>query len=247
MNWKPAATHAKKSMMRTMAHAGKRSVVLGIAALLLTVPALPQNPQLQEKLAGVQQVLAANKQKLHQYQWIETTQLNLNGEDKPPKQNSCMYGPDGQVQKTPIGAPAPPPSGGRLKQRVIEKKTAEMQDYMGDVKGVLAMYVPPDPQKMQAAYQAGKMSINPAGAMINLVFTDYAQPGDSMTLTFDSANHKVVSLSVNTYMGQAKDAVTLQVQMASLPDGTNYVQQSILNASAKKLIVTTTNGNYQHL
>jgi hypothetical protein len=48
-------------------------------------------------------------------------------------------------------------------------------------------------------------------------------------------------------MGQAKDAVTLHVQMASLPDGTNYVEQSVLNASAKKLIVTTSNSNYQRM
>lgn len=68
-----------------------------------------------------------------------------------------------------------------------------------------------------------------------------------MTLTFDPAAKKVLSLSVNTYMGDAKDAVTLQVQMASLPDGTNYTQQTILNASAKQLVVTTTNANYQKL
>jgi hypothetical protein len=247
MNGKSAAVPVRKRMIRSLTATTKRFMVIGVAALLATVPAFPQNPQLQEKLAGVKAVIAQNQQKLHQYQWIETTQLTLDGDPKPQKQNSCMYGPDGQVQKTPIGAPAPPPSGGRLKQRIIEKKTEEMQQYMGEVKGVLGMYVPPDPQKMQAAYQAGKMTINPAGGMINLVFTDYAQPGDSMTLTFDSANHKVVSLSVNTYMGQEKDAVTLQVQMASLPDGTNYVQQSILNATAKKLTVTTTNGNYQHL
>src|SRR5450755_3613025 len=186
MNCKTPVSQIKKNTVRTFGNAGKRFVILGVAALLATVPALPQNPQLQEKLAGIQQVLAANQQKLHQYQWIESTQLTLNGDAKSPKQNSCMYGPDGQVQKTPIGAPAPPPSGGRLKQRVIEKKTEEMQQYMGEVKGVLGMYVPPDPQKMQAAYQAGKVSLNPAGGMINLVFTDYAQPGDSMTLTFDT-------------------------------------------------------------
>jgi hypothetical protein len=36
-------------------------------------------------------------------------------------------------------------------------------------------------------------------------------------------------------------------QMASLPDGTNYVQQTVLDATAKKLQVTTTNSNYQKL
>jgi hypothetical protein len=41
--------------------------------------------------------------------------------------------------------------------------------------------------------------------------------------------------------------VTLQVQMGSLPDGTNYTEQTVLNATAKKLVVTTTNSNYQKL
>jgi hypothetical protein len=130
---------------------------------------------------------------------------------------------------------------------VIAKKKAEMQDYMEDVKGVLSMYVPPDPQRMQQAFQAGKVSLNPAGGVVNLIFTDYAQPGDRMTLTFDTASKKITSLSVNTYMGQAKDAVTLQVRMASLPDGTNYAERTVLNASAKQLVVTTTNSNYQKL
>ena len=119
--------------------------------------------------------------------------------------------------------------------------------YMGDVKGVLGMYVPPDPQKMEQAYQAGKVSLNPAGNMVNWVFRDYAQPRDQMTLSFDTTARKVASLSVNTYMGESKDTVTLRVQMASLPEGTNYVQQTVLDATAKKLQVTTTNSNYQKL
>jgi len=35
--------------------------------------------------------------------------------------------------------------------------------------------------------------------------------------------------------------------MGSLPDGTNYVQQTVLNATAKQLTVTTTNSDYQKL
>jgi hypothetical protein len=225
----------------------KRLTMIGMVALAASVPAFAQNAELQEKLAAVKQVIALNKQSLQQYQWTETTQLTLNGDAKPPTQNLCQYGPGGQVQKTPIGPPPEQPSGGRLKQRVIEKKKEEMQDYMGEVKGLLSMYVPPDPQKMQQAYQAGKVSLNPAGGLTNLVFRDYAQPGDQMTLTFDTANKKVISLDINTYMGQEKDAVTLQVQMATLPDGTNYVQQTILNATAKKLVVATTSSNYQKM
>ena len=80
-----------------------------------------------------------------------------------------------------------------------------------------------------------------------MVFTNYAQPGDKMSLTFDTAAKKITTLSVDTYMGEEKDKVTLQVQMGSLPDGTNYAQQTVLNASAKNLTVTTTNSNYQRL
>src|SRR5580700_2588558 len=237
-------------MSRVTGHAvsiGKCSMVLFALAFVAGLPAVAQNVELEQKLAAVKQAAAENKQRLHQYQWTETTQLTLKGDPKPSSEKLCQYGPDGQVQKTPIGPPPPQPSGGRVKQRVIAKKKAEMQDYMEDVKGVLSMYVPPDPQRMQQAFQAGKMSLNPAGGVVNLIFTDYAQPGDRMTLTFDTASKKITSLSVNTYMGQAKDAVTLQVRMASLPDGTNYAGQTILNASAKQLVVTTTNSNYQKL
>jgi len=98
---------------------------------------------------------------------------------------------------------------------------------------------------MAEAKQAGNFSLNPVPGAVNLIFTNYAQSGDRMTLTFDTAAKKVVSLNVNTYMGEAKDTVTLQVQMASLPDGTNYAQQTVLDATAKKLQVTTSNSNYQ--
>ena len=115
------------------------------AALIVcaVVPATTQTAggsgsELQQKVAAVKQSVAENQQKLHQYQWTETTQITLKGDAKPEKQSLCQYGPDGQVQKTPIGAPAEAPSGGRMKQRIVKKKKEEMQDYMGQVKTLLA-------------------------------------------------------------------------------------------------------------
>jgi hypothetical protein len=247
MNRSLAVTCGKQSVTGTVVPTCRRLMVIGAVALAAIVPSIAQNSDLQQRLAAVKQAIAENKQRLRQYQWIEITQLTLKGDAKPPSQNMCQYGPDGQVHKTPMGPPPQQPSGGRLKQRIIEKKKEEMQDYMGDVKGLLSMYVPPDPQRMEQAYQAGKASLNSAGGVVNLVFTDYAQPGDQMTLTFDPAARKITSLNVNTYMGETKDGVTLLVQMASLPDGTNYVQQTVLDASAKQLAVTTTSSNYQKL
>jgi hypothetical protein len=225
----------------------KCMMIIGAITLLAAAPTFPQNPEIQQKLAAVKQAAAQNKQKLLQYQWVETTQLTLKGDAKPPTKNSCQYGPDGKVQKTAIGAPPEQPSGGRMKQKIVAKKKAEMKDYMQDVKAVLGMYVPPDPQKMQAAYQAGKLSLNPVPGAVNLVFTDYAQPGDKMTLTFETSTKKITGLNISTYMGKEKDAVTLKVQMGSLPDGTSYEQQTVLNATAKQLVVTTTNSDYQKI
>ena len=126
-----------------------RLMMIGAIALVATLPAIAQDSALQEKLAAVKQAMTENTHRLHQYQWIETTQLTLNGDQKPPQQDSCQYGPDGTVQKTPMGPPPQQPSGGRLKERIIERKEAEMKEYMGEVKSLLGMYVPPDPQKME--------------------------------------------------------------------------------------------------
>jgi hypothetical protein len=246
MNSMPVSKRAKHSLAGTVVLVA-RGLTIAALVMLAGTAASAQGPDLQQKLAQVKQAAALNQQALHQYQWTETTQLTLKGDPKPASQKLCQYGPDGQVHKTAIGPPPEQPSGGRMKQRIVAKKKEELLDYMEDVKGVLAMYVPPDPQRMQAAFAAGKMSLNPVGGLLNLIFTDYAQPGDRMTLTFDTTSKKIVSLSVDTYMGQAKDAVTLQAQMATLPDGPNFTQRTVLNASAKQLVVTTTNSAYQRL
>jgi hypothetical protein len=247
MNQNIAVTYGNRCVADCVVSIGKRLTILAVLTLFASPIAMGQGGALQEKLAAVKQSIAENQQRLHQYEWTETTQITLKGDQKPPTQSLCRYGPDGKVQKTPIGPPPQQPSGGRMKQKIIANKKAEMQDYMQGVQGLLSMYVPPDPQKMQQARDAGNFSLNPVGGVVNLVFANYAQPGDKMTLTFDPTAKKVTALGVNTYMGQTKDTVTLQVQMASLPDGTNYTGQTVLSATAKKLVVTTTNSNYQKL
>ena len=132
MNRSLTMTDWKRSITSTLVQISKRLMVLSVVTLGITLPAISQNPELQEKIAAVKQAAAENKQKIRQYQWVETTQLTLKGDAKPPTKNSCVYGPDGKVQKTMIGAPPPPPSGGRMKQKVIANKKAEMKDYMQD-------------------------------------------------------------------------------------------------------------------
>ena len=57
---------------------------------------------LQQKLAAAKQNAAQNQQALRTYTWIEKVELSLKGEVKNTTVNSCRYGPDGKVQKTPV-------------------------------------------------------------------------------------------------------------------------------------------------
>ncbi len=215
---------------------------------------MAQSGQVQQKLAALKASTAENQQKLHQYTWLETARITVNGDVKPPRESQCTYGPDGKVQKVPIGgspdASAASSSGGRrgaLRQRIVEKKTTEMKDYMQQVQGVIALYLPPNPQKMEQAFQAKKVSVSRGEGLVDLVFHDYALPGDTMTIGFDSAAKKIRSLNVASYLDNQQDPVSLNIDFSSLPDGTNYPLRTTLDARAKKINVVSTNSNYRKI
>ena len=83
-----------------------------IVAAVIACAGLASRPadaqDLQEKLAKAKEAAARNQQALRSYSWTEKTELLFKGEVKNTKVDSCRYGPDGKVQKTPIVEPAPP-------------------------------------------------------------------------------------------------------------------------------------------
>lgn len=231
----------------------RRIYLLGclVAALLAMVsPALPQggNPELQEKVAALKQAVANNQRALRQYAWTEKTDMIFKGETKSSKFSQCQYAPDGTVQKTEVGSTPPPKEARGLKGRVVEKKKDEMKDYMERVASLIKRYVPPDGSQMQESFQSGNASIHPTEAgIVTLVFGSYAKPGDAVNLTFDAASKKIRSYDVTTYLDSPGEVVTLKVVFENLPDGTNYVAQSLLDATAKQIQIRTTNSGYNRL
>lgn len=215
----------------------------------------------QEKVAALKQSLAKNQAALKKYAWTETTQISLKGEVKKTEQKSCLYGPDGKVQKTPMQGSSGEQQqqaqsgrrgrrGGLVKKEVVQHKVGEMKDYMEQVAALVHEYAPPDPQKMQAAQAAGNVSVQPgeAGGITTITFKNYLKQGDSLVLGFDAAAKKIRSYNVQSYLEDPKkDAVTLAVSFDNLPDGTNYVKQTILNAAGKQIGVTTTNSDYKKI
>jgi hypothetical protein len=211
----------------------------------------------QDMVAALKQSIAQNQAALKQYTWTEATEISLKGEVKKQELKECHYGPDGEVEKTEIQssdqAQQEQQAGGRrrrsgpLKQTIVEHKKAELKEYMQQVAALIHEYVPPKPEKIQAAVTAGNVSIQslPSQGVATLTFKDYLKEGDSLVLGFDANTKKISSFNVQSYLNNPKDdPVTLAVTFASLPDGTNYAQQSVVSVPAKNVEVKVTNYGY---
>jgi hypothetical protein len=227
------------------------NTVIGLMSLLLLVPRLGWSQQdSQEKLKSwlteVKASMAQSQQSLRQYSWVETTEMSLKGEVKSRKQNDCRYGPDGTVQKTPTAGPQEQKKKRGLKGKIVERKKEELGDYMERAASLVHRYVPPDASRMQAAMQAGKGTVQlaPAGK-VALTFRDYAKPGDEFVLTFDGPGKRINGVNVRSYLDEPEDAMGLTLTFSNLPDGTNYLSESLLDAPAKKVQIKTTNFGHQ--
>jgi len=200
----------------------------------------------QQKVSAVKESIAQNQASLRQYTWTAHTEISVKGEVKNEKDESCSYGLDGKVVKTLSSAPPPEKQMGRVKKRVVEKKVGEMKDYMERAGELIRHYVPPSPENLTAAVKAGKADVSKNEAQaVQLQFKDYYKPGDAMTLEFDPATKKLRKLSVSSFLDEEKDKVTLDVQFQSLPDGTNYVADTLLRADAKQIAVKVQNLDYK--
>ena len=107
-------------------------------------------------------------------------------------------------------------------------------------------YVPPSPDKLQAAVAAGNMQLLTAqpGQAI-LAFSNYQLPGDALTLTMNLEPRVIQSVDVSSWLGAPDKPVTLVVQMQQLPDGTNYPQLETLTIPSGNLQVMIDNSDFQ--
>jgi len=224
--------------------------VVGVAlAAFALIASRPVNAQdLQQKLAAGKEAAAKNAQALRAYTWIEKTELSLKGEVKNTKVDSCRYGPDGKVQRTPVVTPPPAEKKRGLKGKIVAKKTGEMKEELESAAALVQRYVPPSPDKMQVVMNAGTASLSQAGpGVVALKFPGYEKAGDAMTLTFDTAVKALRQIAVATWLEKPDETVTFNVTMQSLPDGTSYPGRIVLSIPSSKVEVRITKSNYQKL
>jgi hypothetical protein len=196
--------------------------------------------------------MARNKQQLAHYSWTEQDIISLKGEEKKEELFQVQLGPDGKPQKTNLDPNAMSDEERHrrgLKARIVEKKKEEYKEYADSMKNLMQQYVPPDKDLLEQAYQHGNVMIGPAGVPneVRLVITNYIKPQDSMTLVFDKQQKRLLSMNISSYLDNQSDAVKLNVEFSSLPDGTNHISSLIVDGTSKQLSVAVTNSNYEKL
>jgi len=204
----------------------------------------------------LKQWLQTSQAQMRAYEWIETTIVSKDGEEKSSTQKRCYYGADGKVQKvvlqsSPAEGGGPPgilPLG-RLAKKIEEHKKEEMTEYMQSAVELVHSYIPPVPGLIQQSISGGKLGMQmlDPGHRVRLTFGDYLKPGDSLGVEIELPTNRLLGITVATYLDSADDPIALNVMMSVLPDGTIYAGRSTLDAKAKGLSVSIENTGYRRI
>ena len=114
---------------------------------------LPQAMNPEQVAASIK----ANAQALTAFNYQQRLQLQLKGETKKVTLSQISHDMNGNEQKTQLSENPPPdaqPSGGRLKRRVVAKKTGEFKDMMHEISALVKSYTQLPHDQMQTCPKA---------------------------------------------------------------------------------------------
>ncbi len=212
-------------------------------------PAVTQGMNPQEVAAAIK----ANAQALKAFSYQQRMQLQLKGETKKVTLTQMNYDTTGNLQKTQLSEDPPPDAsqqssgggrGGRLKQKIVAKKTGEFKQMMGEISELVKAYTEIQPQQLQAALKQAAFSPGEGdmAGSVQVVMRNVIQNGDSMTIWIDrTAMLFRRAVIATTYEG---NPVTTTANYAMLPSGQVHMAQAILNYPKKEVVVQLDNMNY---
>jgi hypothetical protein len=203
-----------------------------------------------QRMQTLQQAAIQNEERLHTYQWIESTTVTMSGSPKPPKQSLCRYTAEGTLAKTPLGPQqqAPRPSGGPLRRHMIEKKIEEVQEEGAEVRSLVALYLPMRPAGLKQAFEKGRVDFELSEAVGNtVVINDYVKPGDQVALELDPVTMRLRRITVRTYFSSPREVLMASVDFSTLLDGTTYPSLTSIDAPSKRIAITTVNSNFSRV
>lgn len=236
----------------------KTLAVLGLSLVTCAAISQGQPPQAaptpQQRIAMLKQWLQASQAQLRTYEWVETTVISKDGEEKHRTEKRCYYGVDGTLQKVLVsdantGGEGGPPGillPGKLIKKAGKRKAEDLKEYMQSAGELVQSYLPPDSSRIQQSVDAGKMTLAPldGGRRVQLVFKDYMKAGDSLSVDIENPTNRLMGMQVSSYVEDPEETVVLNAGMSVLPDGTIYTARTTLTAESKGVEVVIMNTGY---
>ncbi len=213
-------------------------------ALILTTSAVAQP----EALEGLKASAASNKAQLAKYSWQEEQTLSVGGELKRTTVSTVTLDVNGQPVKTKISEEDAPEKKvrGPLRKRIKERKVEDFKDSMQKLGQLLQSYAHPDPEKLEAVFKSGHMTVDTSGGPTQTRFTfkGYLKPDDILVLVFDASEKVLKSVQVNSYLDSPDEVVEIDATFDRLPDGTSHLSQSTVVEKKNEVTIVTKNSHY---
>jgi len=237
--------------MRVVKNHSRFVVVVLLIAVL--VSARPQGLDPAKVAAAIQ----GNAQALKTFVWQQRMQLSLKGETKKTTLTQMNYDVNGNLQKTQLSEDPPADSGqqqqssgggrlrGRMKEKVVEKKTGEFKEMMQGLSALVKSYTEMPHEQLQAALKNAKFSQGSGdmGGSVQIAMSNVMQQGDSMTMWID--NNAMLFRRVAITSSYEQKPVTVTANYSMLPSGQVYMGEAIINYPDKQVVVQLDNLNYQ--
>src|SRR5271167_2124011 len=250
-NWRKVMAETKR-WKKAVLTAAALGTVWGLGSLPVRTMAQGDMVEMQQRILELKESTARNKEQLAHYTWVQQLTVVLKGTQRKQESFQVHMGPDGKPVKVAIDPQAQaPPRGGRLRQRIVEKKKEEFEEYAERMKLLAERYIPPDKDAIQDAHSKGNVSITPGvGGIpgnVSIAIRNYVKTGDLMTIVFNKTTKKLESLTIATYLDEPSDPLRISVNFASLPDGTSHVSAGTIESVSKQLNISTQNSDYRKL
>jgi hypothetical protein len=225
----------------------KNSFILALVMASCLPNMFGQSNEVQNDINLIAKNLAESAEKIKKYEWIETTTTFVNGEQKSVKQNQCYYSVDGKLTKVETGGTTAAKTPPGIRGKIAENKKEDMTDYIGRAITNINLYIPAQADKIKQIYASGGTAIHilEPGKVFKLDFPDYLQKGDMLSVTLDRANKLLLGYSVNTFVDNATDKVSLDITFKTLPDGTSYAGDITFNSPGKNVKIVMQNSGFK--
>lgn len=215
-----------------------------VALLFTSIVAVPSHARAQIAGGEFSARMAENNEKLRQYVHMQKTEVYWRGKLRSTRFAEIHYDPTtGKEVSEPLGSTSDNATshGGPISMLLTKKIAGDVKENIGRLVGLAGQYLPANSDKIAAMFPRAQLT--PAlsgGAAIS--FADYAQSGDSMTLTTDSHSKLTTQILINSSLD--KKPVSFSSDFSSLANGLSYPSTTDMKWVAEKIEIRVTNLDY---